>query len=92
MAVVDDVGNGGEVEAGVAFDEDRLVGSGCEYPGETWLDFDFVEGGLVDLVGDAVLAVAENLNDDGPGLVGLLGGFGGGAGRGCRGRGRRRAG
>jgi hypothetical protein len=44
--------------------------------GEAGPDVEFVEDGLVDLVGDAVLAVAEDLDDDGLGLVGLLGGFG----------------
>src|ERR1700754_2962863 len=76
MAVVDDIGYGGEVEAGVTFNEDRLVGSGGEYLGEARLNFELVEGSLVDLVSHAVLAVVEDLYDDGLGLICLFGRFG----------------
>ena len=43
MAIVDDLGDGGEVEVGVAFDEDRLVGSVREDLRETRLDLKLVE-------------------------------------------------
>lgn len=76
MTVVDDFGDLGEVEVGVALDEHGLVVSGGEDGGQFGFELAFVEGGLVDLVGDAVVAVAEELDDDGLRLVGAVRGSG----------------
>ncbi len=77
MAVVDDLGDLGEVETGVALDEHGFVVSGGEDGGEFRFELAFAEGGLVDLVGDAVVAVAEEPDDDGQRLVGAIRRFGG---------------